>query len=104
LESISFSASPRVDLSYGAKKTAVGGGSSTAEWISASLRFPAIWSMRLAKEGSRRKLGRLSSFGCGGFEIRGAELANRLETVSLLTRRSWRPGKEKERGARRKRE
>ena len=39
-------------------------------------RFPAIWSMRLAKEGSRRKLGRLSSFGCGGFEIRGAELAD----------------------------
>jgi hypothetical protein len=93
-------------------KTVTGGGSSTAEWSSGGfngwrpekLRFPAIWSMRLAKEGSRRKLGRLSSFGCGGFEIRGAELANRRETVSLLTRRSWRPGKEKERGARRKRE
>ena len=84
---MSFGGSPRVDLSYGAKKTVTGGGSSTAEWSSGGfngwrpekLRFPAIWSMRLAKEGSRRKLGRLSSFGCGGFEIRGAELANRSD-------------------------
>ena len=37
VESMSTSGSPRVDLSYGAKITAVGGGSSTAEWISASL-------------------------------------------------------------------
>ena len=81
---MSISGSPRVDLSYGAKKTVTGGGSSTAEWSSGGfngwrpekLRFPAIWSMRLAKEGSKRKLGRLSSFGCGGFEIRGAELAD----------------------------
>ena len=45
--------------------------------------------------GLGRKLGRLSSFGCGGFGIRGAELANRLETVSLLTLCPWRP-REKE--------
>ena len=31
--------------------------------------------MRLAKEGSRRKLGRFSSFGCGGFEFHGKKLA-----------------------------
>jgi len=66
VESMSISGSPRVDLSYGAKKTVAGGGSLTAEWSSAGfngwrpekLRFPATWSMRLAKEGSRRKLGR----------------------------------------------
>ena len=51
-------------------------------WRPEKLRFPAIWSMRLAKEGSRRKLGRLSSFGCGGFEIRGAELANRPTSMN----------------------
>ena len=80
---MSTSGSPKVDLSCWAKRTGTGGRSSTAEWSSAGfngwrpekLRFPAIWSMRLAKEGSRRKLGRLSSFGCGGFEFRGAELA-----------------------------
>ena len=61
-----------------------GRGSSTSWWSSGGsngwrpekLRFPVIWSMGLAKEGSRRKLGRLSSFSCGGFEIRGAELAD----------------------------
>ena len=31
--------------------------------------------MRLAKEGSRRKLGRFSSFGCDGFEFHGKKLA-----------------------------
>ena len=84
VESMSTSGSPKVDLSCWAKRTGTGGRSSTAEWSSGGfngwrpekLRFPAIWSMRLAKEGSRRKLGRLSSFGCGGFEIRGAELTD----------------------------
>ena len=98
MESTSISGSPRVDLSYGAKKTVTGGGSSTAEWSSGGfngwrpekLRFPAIWSMRLAKEGSRRKLGRLSSFGCGGFEIRGAELADSIDERELLRRHPWR--------------
>ena len=80
---MSTSGSPRVDLSRQVKKSMIGRGSSTATralsgfngWRPEKLRFPAIWSMRLAKEGSRRKLGRLSSFGCGGFEFRGAELA-----------------------------
>jgi hypothetical protein len=47
-------------------KMMAGGGSSTAEWSSGGfngwrpekLRFPATWSMELAKEGSRKKLGR----------------------------------------------
>ena len=46
--------------------------------------------MRLAKEGLRRKLGRLSSFGCSGFEIRGAELADSADEHELLRRRPWR--------------
>ena len=83
-ESMSTSGSPRVDLSRQVKKSMIERGSSTVTrapsgfngWRPEKLRFPAIWSMRLAKEGSRRKLGRLSSFGCGGFEIRGAELAD----------------------------
>jgi len=99
---MSTSGSPKVDLSCWAKRTGTGGGSSTAEWSSAGfngwrpekLRFPAIWSMRLAKEGSRRKLGRLSSFGCGGFEIRGAELADSADEHELLRRRPWRAEEE----------
>ena len=95
---MSTSGSPKVDLSCWAKRTGTGGRSSTAEWSSASfngwrpekLRFPAIWSMRLVKEGSRRKLGRLSSFGCGGFEIRGAELADSADEHELLRRCPWR--------------
>ena len=97
-ESMSTSGSPKVDLSCWAKRTGTGGRSSTAEWSSGGfngwrpekLRFPVIWSMRLAKEGSRRKLGRLSSFGCGGFEIRGAELADSGGDGELLKRRPWR--------------
>jgi len=89
---MSTSGSPKVDLSCWAKRMGTGGRSSTAEWSSGGfngwrpekLRFPAICSMRLAKEGSRRKLGRLSSFGCGGFEFRGAELANRAGERELL--------------------
>jgi len=80
---MSFSASPRVDLSCWAKRTVVGGGLSALRRSSSGFngrrpekpRFPAIWSMRLAKEGSRRKLGRFSSFGCGGFEFHGKKLA-----------------------------
>ena len=80
---MSTSGSPRVDLSRQAKKTVVGGGLSALRRSSSGFngrrpekpRFPAIWSMRLAKEGSRRKLGRFSSFGCGGFEFHGKKLA-----------------------------
>ena len=97
-ESMSTSGSPRVDLSRQVKKSMIGRGSSTATrapsgfngWRPEKLRFPAIWSMRLAKEGSRRKLGRLSSFGCGGFEIRGAELADSIDERELLRRHPWR--------------
>ena len=79
-----------------------GRGSSTSRWSSGGfngwrpekLRFPAIWSMRLAKEGSRRKLGRLWSFGCSGFEIRGAELADSADEHELLRRRPWRAEEE----------
>ena len=98
VEGMSTSGSPRVDLSRQVKKSMIGQGSSTATrassgfdgWRPEKLRFPAIWSMRLTKEGSRRKLGRLSSFGCGGFEIRGAELADSIDERELLRRHPWR--------------
>ena len=38
-------------------------------------RFPAIWSMRLAKEGSRRMLEMWRNFGCEGLEFHGEKLA-----------------------------
>ena len=49
-----------------------------------------------------RKLGRLSSFGCGGFEIRGAELADSADEHELLRRRPWRAEEKKESKARRR--
>ena len=63
--------------------------------------FPVLWSRGLAKERSRRKLGTWRNFWYGGFGNYGEKLANRLETVSLLTRRSWRPGKEESEARRR---
>ena len=38
----------------------------------------------------RRKLGRWLSFGCGGFEIHGGELADSAGERVALKRRPWR--------------
>ena len=53
-------------------------------------RFPATWSMGLAKEGSRRKLRRWVSFSRSGFGIHGEELTDSAGERKLLNFRSWR--------------
>ena len=52
--------------------------------------------------GLERKLGRLSSFGCGGFEIHGAELANRPTSMNCSDAVQGEQRKEKESEARRR--
>jgi len=46
-----------------------------SNWRPGNPGFPARWRSWLWFEGLRRKLGRWSSSGCGGFEIHGGELA-----------------------------
>ena len=53
-------------------------------------RFPARWGLWLWLEGSRRELGRWSSFRCGGFEIHGGNARIWLVKGRALKRRPWR--------------
>ena len=46
-------------------------------------QFPATWSIGLAKEGLRGKLGKWRNFGCGGFGIYGEELADSADEREL---------------------
>ena len=52
-------------------------------------RFPSTWPMGLAKEGSKRKLGRWVSFERSGFGIYGEELTDSANERELLKLRSW---------------
>jgi len=58
--------------------------------------FPARWGLWLWFERLRRKLGRWLSFGCGGFEIHGGELADSAGEREELMLRSWRREGEEE--------
>ena len=95
---MSFSASPRVDLSYWAKRKGgrrwvVGVEAElelTGDWRPRNQGFPVLWSRGLVKERSRRMLDMWRNFGCEGFECRGAELADSIDERELLRRHPWR--------------
>ena len=53
-------------------------------------RFPARWELWLWLEGLRREIGRWLSFGCGGFEIHGGELAKSAGEREELKLHPWR--------------
>ena len=60
------------------------------------LRFPTHWSRGLAKERSRRNLGKWRNFWYGGFGIYGEELANRAGERKPLKLCLWRREEEED--------
>jgi len=59
-------------------------------WRPGNPGFPTRWRLWLWLEGLRRELGRWLSFGCGGFEIHGGELAKSAGEREELKLRPWR--------------
>ena len=74
-----------------------------SNWRPGNPRFPARWGLWQWLEGLRRELGRWLSFGCGGFEIHGGELAKSAGEREELKLHPWRRegegvNRERERG------
>ena len=60
-----------------------------SNWRPGNPGFPARWGLWLWFDGLRRKLERWLSFGCGGFEIHGGELAESAGDDEPLKLRTW---------------